>query len=258
MNRAIIRYILGNVLKIEGALLLLPCIVAFIYKESEGVHFLLVAILAGILGLGMTARKPKNHVFYLKEGCIITALSWIALSIVGCLPFVLTGEIPVFTDALFETISGFTTTGASILTDVEALSYTSLFWRSFTHWIGGMGVLVFLMAVIPMSGGSNINLMKAESPGPSVGKLVPKMKHTARILYLIYFALTFLQVIFLLFGNIPLFDALTTAFGTAGTGGFGIKNSSIAGYSPYIQWVVTIFMILFGINFNAYYLILFR
>jgi len=258
MNRAIIRYILGNVLKIEGALLLLPCIVAFIYKESEGVHFLLVAILAGILGLGMTARKPKNHVFYLKEGCIITALSWIALSIVGCLPFVLTGEIPVFTDALFETISGFTTTGASILTDVEALSYTSLFWRSFTHWIGGMGVLVFLMAVIPMSGGSNINLMKAESPGPSVGKLVPKMKHTARILYLIYFALTFLQVIFLLFGNIPLFDALTTAFGTAGTGGFGIKNNSIAGYSPYIQWVVTIFMILFGINFNAYYLILFR
>lgn len=258
MNRAIIRYILGNVLKIEGVLMLLPCIVSLIYKESEGVHFLLVAILAGILGLGMTARKPKNHVFYLKEGCITTALSWIMLSIVGCLPFVLTGEIPSFTDALFETISGFTTTGASILTDVEALSHTSLFWRSFTHWIGGMGVLVFLMAVIPMSGGSNINLMKAESPGPSVGKLVPKMKHTARILYLIYFGLTVLQVIFLLFGNIPLFDALTTAFGTAGTGGFGIKNSSIAGYSPYIQWVVTIFMILFGINFNAYYLILFR
>lgn len=258
MNRAIIRYILGNVLTIEGVLMLLPCIVAFIYKESEGVHFLLIAILAVILGLGMTARKPKNHVFYLKEGCIITALSWIMLSMVGAVPFVLTGEIPSFTDALFETISGFTTTGASILNDVEALSHTSLFWRSFTHWIGGMGVLVFLMAIIPMSGGSNINLMKAESPGPSVGKLVPKMKHTARILYLIYFALTVLQIIFLLFGNMPLFDAVTTAFGTAGTGGFGIKNNSIAGYSPYIQWVVTIFMILFGINFNAYYLILFR
>ena len=258
MNRAIIRYILGNVLTIEGVLMLLPCIVAFIYKESEGVHFLLIAILAVILGLGMTARKPKNHVFYLKEGCIITALSWIMLSMVGAVPFVLTREIPSFTDALFETISGFTTTGASILNDVEALSHTSLFWRSFTHWIGGMGVLVFLMAIIPMSGGSNINLMKAESPGPSVGKLVPKMKHTARILYLIYFALTVLQIIFLLFGNMPLFDAVTTAFGTAGTGGFGIKNNSIAGYSPYIQWVVTIFMILFGINFNAYYLILFR
>jgi len=258
MNRAIIRYILGNVLTIEGVLMLLPCIVAFIYKESEGVHFLLIAILAVILGLGMTARKPKNHVFYLKEGCIITALSWIMLSMIGAVPFVLTREIPSFTDALFETISGFTTTGASILNDVEALSHTSLFWRSFTHWIGGMGVLVFLMAIIPMSGGSNINLMKAESPGPSVGKLVPKMKHTARILYLIYFALTVLQIIFLLFGNMPLFDAVTTAFGTAGTGGFGIKNNSIAGYSPYIQWVVTIFMILFGINFNAYYLILFR
>lgn len=258
MNRAIIRYILGNVLVIEGALMLLPCIVALIYEESQGVHFLLVAILSGIVGLGMTSKKPRNQVFYLKEGCIITALSWIALSITGSIPFVLTGEIPVFTDALFETISGFTTTGASILIDVEALSYTSLFWRSFTHWIGGMGVLVFLMAIVPMSGGSNINLMKAESPGPSVGKLVPKMKYTARILYLIYFALTVLQIIFLVAGKMPLFDAVTTAFGTAGTGGFGIKGDSIAGYSPYLQWVVTIFMILFGINFNAYYLILFR
>lgn len=258
MNRAIIRYILGNVLKIEAALMLLPCIVAILYNESEGIHFFLVSILAWIGGLFMTTNQPKNHVFYLKEGCIITALSWIILSFVGAIPFVLTGEIPLFTDALFETISGFTTTGASILTDVESLSYTSLFWRSFTHWIGGMGVLVFLMAIVPMSGGSNINLMKAESPGPSVGKLVPKMKYTARILYLIYFALTVLQILLLLLGNMPFFDAITTAFGTAGTGGFGIKNSSIADYSPYIQWIVTIFMILFGINFNAYYLILFR
>jgi len=258
MNRAIIRYILGSVLKIEAMLMLLPCIVAVIYKEQEGIQYLLVAFFAGLIGFAITYKKPRNHVFYLKEGCIITALSWIMLSIVGCIPFILTGEILSFTDALFETVSGFTTTGASILNDVEALSHTSLLWRSFTHWIGGMGVLVFMMAIIPMSGGSNINLMKAESPGPSVGKLVPKMRHTARILYVIYFVLTLVQIILLLLGDIPLFDSVTTAFGTAGTGGFGIKNSSIAGYSPYIQWVVAIFMILFGINFNAYYLILYR
>lgn len=258
MNRAIIRFILGSVLKIEAVLMLLPCIVALCYKEQEGLSFLLVAFLSGILGIILTISKPKNHVFYLKEGCIITSLSWILLSIVGAVPFVLTGEIPSFTNALFETISGFTTTGASILSDVEALSYTSLFWRSFTHWIGGMGVLVFLMAIIPLSGGSNIHLMKAESPGPSVGKLVPKMKHTARLLYLIYFGLTIIEIILLLTGGMPLFDSLTTTFGTVGTGGFGIKNSSIAGYSPYLQWVITIFMILSGINFNAYYLIIFK
>ena len=258
MNRGIIRYILGSVLKIESVLMLLPCIVAFLYKETEGICFLLVAIISGFFGLALTARKPQNHLFYLKEGCIITSLSWILLSIVGAIPFVLTGEIPSFTDALFETISGFTTTGASILTDVEALSHTSLFWRSFTHWIGGMGVLVFLMAIVPLSGGSNIHLMKAESPGPSVGKLVPKMKYTARLLYLIYFGLTIAEIIFLLAGKMPLFDALTTTFGTVGTGGFGIKNSSIADYSSYLQWVITIFMILSGVNFNAYYLIVFR
>ena len=258
MNRAIIRFILGSVLKIEAVLMLLPCIVALCYKEQQGFSFLLVAFLSGILGIVLTLGKPKNNVFYLKEGCIITSLSWILLSIVGAVPFVLTGEIPSFTNALFETISGFTTTGASILSDVEALSYTSLFWRSFTHWIGGMGVLVFLMAIIPLSGGSNIHLMKAESPGPSVGKLVPKMKHTARLLYLIYFGLTIIEIILLLTGGMPLFDSLTTTFGTVGTGGFGIKNSSIAGYSPYLQWVITIFMILSGINFNAYYLIIFK
>lgn len=162
MNRAIIRYILGNVLKIEAALMLLPCIVSVFYNETEGMYFLLVAVLSGVLGIAMTVKKAENTVFYLKEGCITTALSWIILSIVGAVPFVLTGEIPSFTDALFETISGFTTTGASILNDVEALSHCSLFWRSFTHWIGGMGVLVFLLAIVPMSGGSNINLMKAE------------------------------------------------------------------------------------------------
>ena len=258
MNRAIIRYILGNVLKIEAALMLLPCIVSVFYNETEGIYFLLVAVLSGVLGIAMTVKKAENTVFYLKEGCITTALSWIILSIVGAVPFVLTGEIPSFTDALFETISGFTTTGASILNDVEALSHCSLFWRSFTHWIGGMGVLVFLLAIVPMSGGSNINLMKAESPGPSVGKLVPKMKYTARILYLIYFALSILELVLLLIGGMPFFDAITTTFGTAGTGGFGIKNSSIAGYAPHLQWIITIFMILFGVNFNAYYMILFR
>ena len=258
MNRAIIRYILGIVLKIEGVLLLLPCIVALIYQETEGIYFFLISILAFLIGVFFTNRKPQNQVFYLKEGCLVTALSWILLSIVGAIPFVLTKEIPSFTNALFETISGFTTTGASILSDVEALSHTSLFWRSFTHWIGGMGILVFLMAIVPMSGGSNINLMKAESPGPSVSKLVPKMKHTARILYLIYFTMTLLQFLLLLLGGMPVFDSITTAFGTAGTGGFGIRNNSIAGYSPYIQWIVSLFMILFGINFNAFYLILFR
>lgn len=258
MNSSIIRYILGSVLKIEGGLLLLPCLVALCYQEKVGVYYLIVAAVCLLLGLGMTWKKPQDMVFYLKEGCVTTALSWIFMSFFGALPFWISGEIPSLTDALFETVSGFTTTGASILEDVEALSYTALFWRSFTHWIGGMGVLVFLLAIISISGGSQMNLLRAESPGPSVGKLVPKMKHTARILYLIYFGLTVIEIILLLAGGMPLFDALTTGFGTAGTGGFGIKGDSIGGYSPYLQWVVTIFMIAFGVNFNAYYYILFH
>ena len=257
MNTAIIRFILGHVLKIEGLFLFLPAIVSGIYQEHEGFYFVGVASVSLLLGFIMTKKTPKSQVFYLKEGCIATSLSWILLSFFGCLPFYLSGEIPSFTDAMFETISGFTTTGATILSDVEGLSYCALFWRSFTHWIGGMGVLVFLLAVIPLSGGSHINLMRAESPGPSVGKLVPKIRYTAQILYLIYFVMTVLECILLLIGGMPLFDALTTSFGTAGTGGFGIKNDSFVSYSPYLQWVVTIFMMLFGINFNAYYLILF-
>lgn len=257
MNTSIVRFILGYVLKIEAALLLLPCLTALIYRETEGFVYLGVAIITVGIGFLMTRRKPVNSVFYLKEGCVATALSWIFLSFFGALPFYLTGEIPGIIDALFETVSGFTTTGASILNDVEALSHCSLFWRSFTHWIGGMGVLVFLLAVVPLSGGSNINLMRAESPGPSVGKFVPKVRSTARLLYLIYFGLTVIEIILLLIGSMPVFDAVTTAFGTAGTGGFAIKNSSMAGYSSYLQWVVTIFMILFGINFNAYYILLF-
>lgn len=257
MNGSIIRYILGYVIKIEAALLLLPCFVSLIYREQEGVYYLIVACICALLGSAVTRKKPTNTVFYLKEGCIATALSWILLSVFGSLPFFLTGEIPSFTNALFETVSGFTTTGASILDNVEALSYCSLFWRSFTHWIGGMGVLVFLLAILPMAGGSHMNLMRAESPGPSVGKLVPKVASTARILYLIYIGLTILEIILLLAGGMPLFDSITTSFGTAGTGGFSIKNDSMMSYSAYIQWVVCIFMVLFGVNFNAYYLILF-
>jgi len=258
MNISIIRYILGHVLKIESLLMLLPCLIGLIYGESQGIAYLICAAICGITGILLTIRKPVNTTFYLKEGCVATALSWITLSIFGSFPFVLTGEIPSFINALFETVSGFTTTGASILTDVEALSHTSLFWRSFTHWIGGMGVLVFLLAVIPLSGSSSFNLMKAESPGPSVGKLVPTVRYTARFLYGIYIVITVLEFLFLIIGKMPVFDAITTSFGTVGTGGFGIKNDSLAGYSPYIQWVVTIFMLLSGINFNLYYFILIK
>lgn len=258
MNNSIIKYILGQVLKVEAVLMLLPTLVSLIYQESEGFSYLITAALCGGLGIILSRKKPENFIFYLKEGCIATSLSWLFLSFFGSVPFMLTGEIPHIEDALFETISGFTTTGASVLSDVEALSHTSLLWRSFTHWIGGMGVLVFLLAIIPLSGGSNINLMRAESPGPSVGKLVPKMKYTARLLYVIYFSLTVLQIILLLLGNTPLFDSVAISFGTAGTGGFGIKNDSLAGYSAYVQWVTTIFMVLFGVNFNAYYFILLK
>lgn len=257
MNGSIIRYILGSVLKIEGALLLLPCATAVIYQEKQGFAFLAVAIVCLLLGIVMSLRKPKDMVFYLKEGCVATALCWIFLSLFGALPFMLTGEIPSFTDAVFETVSGFTTTGSSILVDVEAMSHTSLLWRSFTHWIGGMGVLVFLLAIVPLNGGSHMNLMKAESPGPSVGKLVPKVKATARILYLIYMVMTLIQIVLLILAGMPVFDAICTAFGTAGTGGFGVRADSMAGYSTSVMWIVTIFMILFGVNFNAYYYIVF-
>ena len=257
MNTSIIRYILGHIIKLEGFLMLLPCVIAIIFSEKELFTYLAIAVVCILLGSLLTIKKARNSVFYLKEGCIATVLSWVVLSFFGALPFYITGEIPHFTDALFETVSGFTTTGASILNDVEALSHTSLFWRSFTHWIGGMGVLVFLLAIVPLSGGSNMNLMRAESPGPSVGKLVPKMRYTARILYIIYFALTIIELIALLLVKMPWFDALCISIGTAGTGGFGILNSSVGGYSVAVQWIVTLFMILFAINFNAYYLILF-
>ena len=255
MNMKSISYILGWILRIEGVFMALPLGTALAYGERQGIAFALVMALCLALGQLLTHKKPHNPSFYAKEGFVTTALGWIVMSLFGCLPFVITGEIPSFVDALFETVSGFTTTGASILSDVEAMSRCSLMWRSFTHWIGGMGVLVFLLAVLPMVGGSNMHLMKAESPGPSVGKLVPKVRFTAQILYLLYIVLTVMEFVLLLVGRMSVFEALCTAFGTAGTGGFGVRNDSIASYSPYIQWVVTIFMILFGVNFNVYFFI---
>lgn len=258
MNFAMIFSILGTVLLFESFFIALPCIVSLLYSESAGIDYLIVAILCLLTGLALKKIKPKTKVFYAREGFIAVAFSWILMSITGALPFVFSGEIKSFTNALFETVSGFTTTGATILTDIEALSKTSLFWRSFTHWIGGMGVLVFLLAVMPLSGGHSFHLMRSESPGPSVGKLVPKVRQTALILYGIYILLTLLNVIFLLFGGMHIYDALVTAFATAGTGGFGIYNDSIASFNPYIQWVVIVFMLLFGVNFNFYYLLLIR
>lgn len=258
MNQSIIKYVLGKVLAIIGLLMIIPVITGIIYREDEVFAYIIVGVISYLLGHFTTRKRPTNTMFYLKEGCVVTSLSWILISVVGALPFMLTGEIPNFVDAWFETASGFTTTGASILTDVEALSHTSLMWRSFTHWIGGMGVLVFLLAVIPMSGGSNINLMRAESPGPSVGKLVPKIRSSAAILYKIYFGMTVVQLVLLIIARMPVFDAFCITFGSAGTGGFGVRNDSCGSYTALQQWITGIFCVLFGVNFNFYYYILAR
>lgn len=258
MNYKMIRYILGWVLNIEAACMVFPLICSVLYHDKCTSVFSLCIIICLAVGTILVFFQPSNKVVYAKEGFIIVALSWITISLFGALPFYLSGEIKSFVDALFETVSGFTTTGASILTNVEALSPSLLFWRSFTHWIGGMGVLVFLVAVLPLAGGNNIHLIKAESTGPNVSKLVPKVKSTAKILYLIYIGLTLAQFVLLLIGDMPVFDALTTTFGTVGTGGFGIRNSSMAEYSPYIQNVVIIFMFMSGVDFSIYYLILLR
>ena len=258
MNGAMILYILGQVLRIAGLLMLPSFLVGLIYGESQGWTFLVWGLACVGIGTLITLKKPKNTMIYLKEGCVSTALCWIVLSVFGAVPFVLTGEIPRFIDAVFETVSGFTTTGSSILTDVEAMSHPSLFWRSFTHWIGGMGVLVFLLAVLPMAGGSQFQLMNAESPGPSVGKLVPKVGATARILYIIYFVMTVVTIVLLMIGGMEPFDAVTISFGTAGTGGFGVRADSCASYSTFCIWVITIFMLLFGVNFNFYYYLVLR
>ncbi len=242
---------------VTSALMLLPFIVSLIYNEDCYKAFLLSMGISVAVGFPlMVFNKTEDRVIYAKEGFIIVALAWLSMSAVGALPFVLSGEIPSYVDAFFETVSGFTTTGASILTDVEALSHGTLFWRSFTHWVGGMGVLVFVIAVIPASNDRSIHILRAEVPGPIVGKLVPKMRDTAIILYLIYVVLTVIETVLLLIGGMSLFDSIVHAFGTAGTGGFGTKSDSIASYSPYLQWVITVFMMIFGVNFNLYYLIL--
>lgn len=257
MNYKTIFFIIGWILKFEFVFLLLPAVTGLFYKEfQDSIIYVAVAVTCLLIGHFLTSHGNKSRQLYVKEGFVSVSLGWIVMSIFGALPFVFSGDIPSFTDALFETISGLTTTGASILTNVEVLSYTNLFWRSFTHWIGGMGVFVFVMAILPMMGGSTMNLMKAESPGPSVGKLVPKAMNTAKILYAIYLVITLCQIIILLVCRMPLFDALTITFGTVGTGGFGIKNDSLASYSPAIQYVTTIFMILSGINYTAYFCII--
>lgn len=256
MNYSMVFYILGHILKFESAFLMLPVIVGLLYGEDDVTAYLFVAALCLILGMILSRKRPESPSLYTREGFVTVALSWIIMSVFGAMPFVLSGDIPSYVDALFETISGFTTTGSSILADVETLSHANLFWRSFTHWIGGMGVFVFIMAILPLMGGSTMNLMKAESPGPSVSKLVPHVKDTAKILYGMYLAITVAEIILLCIFGMPLFDSLCTAFGTVGTGGFGIKNSSIAAYSPALQNIVTIFMILSGINYSFYFLVL--
>lgn len=256
MNYAMIIYIIGWILNFNAAFLLLPLGTAFLYGESEWSAFVVTIVLSLTVGLLITHKKPERKTLYAKEGFIIVAVSWIVLSIFWSVPYMLSGAIPCFVDALFESVSGLTTTGASILTEVESLPKSILIWRSFSNWIGGMGVLVFVMAVLPLSGGSNMYMMKAESPGPSVGKLVPHVRGTAKILYQIYIVITVVGFLLLILGGMSVFDAVNAAFATAGTGGFGIKNDSFAGYSPYCQAVITVFMVLFGVNFNVYYLLL--
>lgn len=263
MNYRIVSHTVGRILQIEALLMLLPLTVSVIYAGQDGPAsiwaFLITIGISLALGLFLTYIVGRNNkLLFAREGFAIVALAWLAMSAVGALPFVISGYIPSFVDAFFETVSGFTTTGASILTDVEALSRGMLFWRSFTHWVGGMGVLVFIMAILPQDTGRNIHIMRAEMPGPVVGKLMPRLKDTARILYIIYIALTLLEVVFLLFGGMDLFESFVHAFGTAGTGGFGIKGDSIGSYNAYLQWVITVFMLIFGVNFNLYYLILIK
>ena len=235
---------------------MIPVIIALIYGESSGIYFAVCGAVCLVVGTLMTHKKSGNRSFFAKEGFVSVSLSWIVLSIIGALPFVLSGVIPNPVDAMFEIVSGFTTTGASILPEVESLPKCMLFWRSFSHWIGGMGVLVFILAILPLGGSSEVYLMSAESPGPKFGKLLPKLQKSAMTLYGIYLTMTVIEMLLLLAGGMSLFDSICTAFGTAGTGGFGVYNDSMGSFSPYLQNVVTIFMVLFGINFNFYFFLL--
>ncbi len=256
MNKKLVFKLNGYILLFDAVAMLLPMIVALYYKESAGFYFIPAILISVAIGIPLILLKPKSSSLYAREGLVTVAVAWLVISIIGALPFFFSGEIPKFVDAVFETASGFTTTGATILRDVEALSRCMLFWRSFTHWIGGMGVLIFVMALTPLAGGNNMQLIRAESSGPQVEKILPKAHMNSKVLYGIYIGLTVLQIIFLLIGKMPFFDAVTTALGTAGTGGFGIKNSSLSEYNMYIQGVVTVFMILFSVNFTMYFLLI--
>lgn len=263
MNYKVMGKFISQILFVEAGFMV-PALLISIFDNDKlamiGFLGAILIILFVSVILFLVCRKA-NQRFFAKEGLTCVGLSWIVLSLLGCLPFYISGEIPSFIDALFETVSGFTTTGASILTDVEAMSRGLIYWRSFSHWIGGMGVLVFVLAIVPADGRSNrftMHLLRAESPGPNVGKLAPRMRDTAKILYFLYVGLTVANIIFLLIGKMPMFEAFCTAFGTAGTGGFAVKNTSMAEYSPYIQSVCTVFMLLFGVNFSCYYLLLLK
>ena len=259
MNYRMIAYLIGVIILIEAVFMLLPLLVALLYGEASGVWFAAVAAAAAVLGLLLVRLKPVKRDMYAKEGFVITAVAWIIISLIGAAPFALSGQIPNYLDAVFETVSGFTTTGASIIPNVELLDKGMLFWRSFTHWLGGMGILVFMLAIVNLGGGQSNHLLRAESPGPSVGKMLPNMRSSSAILYGIYIVMTVVEVILLLLGGMPLFDSLCHAFGTAGTGGFGVKAASIGAYdSYYLQGVITVFMILFGVNFNVYFFLLMR
>ena len=263
MNYKMMGRFLAQILSMEGALMLPALGISLYCGDGAAAKGFLISVVLALAVAALLYRicRGAPSAFYAKEGFVCVSVSWIVLSLVGCLPFWLSGEIPHFVDAFFEIVSGFTTTGASIVPAVEDLSKGILYWRSFSHWVGGMGVLVFLLAIVPSGErgtGFTMHLLRAESPGPDVGKLVPKMRKTAAILYIIYCVLTVLDIVLLLAGGMDLFESVCHAFGTAGTGGFGIKNDSLAGYSPYLQNVTTIFMILFGINFSCYYLLLIR
>ena len=258
MNYKMIGFVIGRILVTEAALLVLPLIVALLHGEAAHPFLIPMALLV-LIGLLLGVRRPARTALYARDGLAIVALAWIAVSAFGALPFVISGDIPFYVDAFFETVSGFTTTGASILTEVESLSRGGLFWRSFTHWVGGMGVLVFVMAILPMSDGHGMHIMRAEVPGPTVGKLVSRMSDTAKILYGIYLVLTLVEIVLLLAGGMPLFDACIHSFGSAGTGGFSCRNLSVGAYqNPYFDIVIGIFMLLFGVNFNLYYFLLIR
>lgn len=259
MNYQMLKYILGQIIKVEAALMLLPLMVSIYYRDDAMLSLLVVLLPLAAIGYAFTAVKPKNQTIYAREGFVIVAFAWVLMSVFGALPFFIGGYIPNFIDALFETVSGFTTTGSTILTDIEALPPSLLFWRSFTHWIGGMGVLVFALAILPGGSAQSMHIMRAEVPGPTVGKLVAKTQLTARILYGMYMFLTALEAVLLRCTGMRWFDSVANAFATAGTGGFSVLNDGIGGYNNvWVEVVITVFMLIFSLNFNLFYMLLMK